>query len=330
MNVLVTGVNGFIGKHLCRALSEKGYVVSGLDMQDEKPEYCDKYFKADITVMDDALTAACENIDVVLHLAGKVHALTEVEADVEQYKLINTTGTENLLRAAAGKAVGKFIFFSTIKVYGEKIPGLDNCKIPVDELVETIPDTPYGQSKLDAEKIVLGGDYVDDAVVFRLCMVYGPGAKGNILKMIAAIKKGIPLLLPEFNNKRSMVDVRDVVKAALLAVEKTESKKQIYIISDGKYYSTRQIINAIMRTLGKKPLPFSIPAFFFIVLGKIGDLICKIRGRRLFFDSDTLNKLAGSAWFSSEKIERELGFKPDYDLEISLSEMTGTEEEGIC
>jgi len=330
MNALVSGANGFIGRHLCRALSEKGYTVTGLDIQDEKPEYCDKYFKADIRVPDEVLPDACENIDVVFHLAGKVHALAEAKADLEQYKLINTAGTGNLLRAAAGKAAGKFIFFSTIKVYGEKIPGLDNSKTPVDEQVEPIPDTPYGQSKLDAEKLVLDGGYVDNAVVLRLCMVYGPGAKGNILKMIRAMKKGIPFLLPEFNNKRSMVDVRDVVKAAILTAEKNESKKQIYIVSDGKCYSTRQIIDAVMQALGKSRLPFSIPAFCFIVLGKIGDLICKIRGRRLFFDSDTLNKLAGSAWFSSEKIERELGFEQDYDLESSLCEMIRLEGDEKC
>ena len=67
-----------------------------------------------------------------------------------------------------------------------------------------------------------------------------------------------------------MVDFRDVIKAATLIAKKGESKKQIYIISDGKCYSTRQIINVITQSLGKKQLPFKIPAFFFIVLGKSG------------------------------------------------------------
>lgn len=327
MNALVTGANGFIGKSLCKALSEKGYVVSGLDISDEKPAWCDKYFKADISSLDNTLFSACENIDVVFHLAGKVHALAEIKADNEQYKLINTLGTENLLKAAAVKSVRKFVFFSSVKVYGENIPGLDNHKNPIDEQIETMPDTPYGQSKLDAEKLVLSGNYIDNATVLRLCMVYGPGAKGNILKMIRAMQKGMPLLLPEFNNKRSMVDVRDVVKAVILTAERNESKKQIYIISDGKFYSTRQMIITIMQALDKKQWPFSIPVFFFTVLGKIGNLIGKVRGRRFFFDSDALNKISGSAWFSSEKIERELGFEPDYDLEKSLPEMIRQLEE---
>lgn len=326
MNALVTGAGGFIGRFLCNALAAKGYVVSGLDVSGEKPKCCDKYFKADITVLDDNLFTACENVDVIFHLAAKVHSLAEIKADIEQYKLINTAGTENLLKAAAKNSVGKFVFFSSVKVYGEKIPGLDNKKTPVDEQIEAIPDTPYGRSKLAAEELVLDGNYIDHATVLRLCMVYGPGAKGNILKMIKLMQRGIPFLLPEFNNKRSMVDVRDAVKAGISAAEKNEAEKQIYIVSDGRVYSSRQLAVAITRALGKKPFPFSIPAFFFTVPGKIGDLIGKIRGRRFFFDSDALSKISGSAWFSSEKIERELGFKADYDLEKALPEMIMQEE----
>ena len=203
---------------------------------------------------------------------------------------------------------------------------MDNQVTPVDEQIETVPDTPYGQSKLDAEKLVLSGNYIDNVTVFRPCMVYGPGAKGNIIKLIKALKRGIPFLLPEFNNKRSMVDVRDMVKAVILAAEKTEAKNQVYIVSDGKTYSTRQMAAAISRTLGKKPSSFCIPSFCFTVLGKAGDIIGKVIGRRFFFDSDTLNKISGSAWFSSAKIERELGFQPDYDLPTALPEIIMEQE----
>jgi len=330
MNALVTGASGFIGKYLCKALAEKGHIVSGLDVFDEKPMWCDKYFKADITILDDNLVSACENIDVIFHLAGKVHALAEIKADIEQYNLVNTVGTENLLKAAAENSVGKFVFFSTIKVYGEKIPDLDNKKTPVDEQMETIPDTPYGQSKLDAEKLVLSGNYIDDVTILRPCMVYGPEAKGNIIKLIKAIKMGIPFLLPEFNNKRSMVDVRDIVRAVILITEKNEAKNQTYIVSDGKAYSTKQVAVAITQALRKKQSSLCIPAFFFTILGKMGDWVGKIVGRRFFFDSDVLNKISGSAWFSSKKIERELGFKPDYDLEKALPEMLKQEENKEC
>ena len=324
MTALVTGAAGFIGKYLCGKLKDKGYSVTGIDLTPDKPAWCDAWFQADITISPEnnpALLKACEGIEVIFHLAGKVHALAEVKSDESEYHLINTVGTENLLCAAAQKKVRKFVFFSTVKVYSDKIPGMNNSCEPVYETTPAIPDTPYGQSKLDAEKLVLDGRYIDDTTVLRLCMVYGPGAKGNILKMIKTIKAGIPFLLPEFHNKRSMVDVRDVVKAAVLAAESQQARQQTYIISDGNAYSTRQIIDAIYRVLGKSRLPFAIPSWIFTILAKTGDIIGKVRGRRFIFDSDALNKISGSAWFSSSKIERELKFKAEFSLEKSLPQM---------
>ena len=324
MNALVTGAAGFIGKYLCVKLKERGYAITGVDLTADKPAWCDTWIKTDIIIPPEnnpALLNACENIEVIFHLAGKVHALAEVKSDNAEYHLINTDGTKNLLRAAAQKKVRKFVFFSTIKVYGEKIPGLDNRSTPICETTETIPDTPYGQSKLDAERLVLDGNYIDDATVLRLCMVYGPGAKGNILKMIKTIKKGIPFLLPDFHNKRSMVDVRDVVNAAVLASESPQAKRQTYIISDGNAYSTRQIIDAIYHALGKFRWPVAIPAWIFTLLAGTGDIIGKIRRRRFIFDSDALNKISGSAWFSSNKIEQELKFKAAFSLSKSLPQM---------
>lgn len=324
MNALVTGASGFIGKYLCEKLQEKGDAVTGIDLTPHKPAWCDTWFQVDITRPPEnnpALLNACKNVDVIFHLAGKVHALAEVKSDDDEYHLINTTGTANLLKAAAQEKVRKFVFFSTVKAYGENIPNLNNSCEPISETTETVPDTPYGQSKLDAEELVLRGNYIDDVTVLRLCMVYGPGAKGNILKMIKAIKKGIPLLLPEFNNKRSMVDVRDVVKAAVLVAENPLAKRQTYIISDGNVYSTRQVIDAIYQALGKFRWPLAVPKWIFTQLAICGDIFGKIRGKRFFFDSDALNKISGSAWFSSNKIENELNFRASFSLETSLQQM---------
>jgi len=183
------------------------------------------------------------------------------------------------------------------------------------------PDTPYGKSKLEAEKLVLYGGYVPEPVVLRLCMVYGPGAKGNMQKMLQAIAKHRFPPLPEVNNKRSMVHVQDVVKAAILAAEGPEAVGQTFIVSDGHSYSTRQIYDLMCQALGRRPPKWSIPIPCLRALGLAGDAIGKLRGKRFMFDSDALEKLIGSAWFSSQKIETKLGFKPEWNLEKALPEM---------
>jgi nucleoside-diphosphate-sugar epimerase len=139
--------------------------------------------------------------------------------------------------------------------------------------------------------------------------------------MIETVAKGQFPPIPEFGNQRSMVHVEDVIQAAVLAAERPEAIGQTYIVTDGQPYSTRELYEWICHTL-KKPIPgWRIPKIVLYGLGKIGDTIGKLRGRRFMFDSDTLKKLTGSSWYSSQKIEQELGFRAHYHLRESLPDI---------
>jgi nucleoside-diphosphate-sugar epimerase len=183
------------------------------------------------------------------------------------------------------------------------------------------PDTPYGKSKLEAEKLVLHGGYVPEPVVLRLCMVYGPGAKGNMQKMLTAVSQHRFPPLPEVGNRRSMVHVQDVLQAAILASEHPRAVGQVFIVSDGCAYSTRQVYQLMCQALGKRPAGWSIPLPCLRALGWAGDAVGRLRGRRFIFDSDAFEKLVGNAWFSSNKIETMLGFRPLFGLQKALPEM---------
>ncbi|GAB4265377.1 MAG: SDR family oxidoreductase [Methylomicrobium sp.] len=311
-HVLVTGSNGFIGRHLCRLLHRHGYVVRTLNRHPDT--HWPDSVALDLTSNDWAINP-CDNIDTVFHLAGKAHALTEVAQDADEYRRIHVEGTRNLLTAAQRAGVRRFVLFSSVKAVG------DDARQPMDESVSVAADTPYGRSKFEAEVLVLQGDYVPHATVIRPCMVYGNSDKGNLSRMIQAIRRGLFPPLPEMHNKRSMVHVEDVVQAALLAAESAEAARQIYIVSDGRHYSTREIYDWIRAALGKPPNAISIPLSWLEMLAKVGDRVGQWRGRRFFFDSDALAKLIGSAWYSSAKIERELGFKPIHDLPSALPEI---------
>jgi nucleoside-diphosphate-sugar epimerase len=193
--------------------------------------------------------------------------------------------------------------------------------VPLDELTGIEPDTPYGQSKLAAEKLAIAGGFVPEPVVLRLCMVYGAGAKGNMQKMLRAVSRNRFPPIPDFGNQRSMVHVSDVIQAAILAAERKEAVGQTFIVSDGKAYSTRQMYECICRSLGRKPSSLTIPRWVLKGLAVAGDKIGGLQGRRFVFDSDALEKLTGCAWFSSKKIGTMLGFKPAYDLEKAMPEM---------
>lgn len=310
--VLVTGASGFIGRRLCSYLQLQGVSVRGLGRQ--AVQGLTDHFALDLA-SESCPPELCEGIDTVFHLAGKAHSLAENRQDSDEYLQINTEGTRKLLEAAKLAGVKRFIFFSSVKAVGDS--GLQ----PMDETATTSADSPYGQSKYAAEQLVLHGGYVPHPVVIRPCMVYGQTVKGNLPRMIEAVWRGLFPPLPELYNRRSMVHVDDVVAAALLAAEKTEAAGQIYIVSDGQGYSTRQLYDFIRAALGKSPANWAIPLIVINILAKIGDAIGRLRGRRFLFDSDTLRKLTGSAWYSSAKITRELGFSSKQTLKESLPDI---------
>jgi len=311
-NVLVTGANGFIGRRLCQMLRQQGLQVRTLTRSLNKDDHND--FQIDLAV-DEIPSDLFDGIDTIFHLAAKAHALAETQQDQSDYWFINTDATRKLLESAGQVGVLRFIFFSSVKAAGK------SSTLLMDETMTESANTLYGQSKYAAEQLVLHGGYVSHPVVIRPCMVYGNSDKGNLPRMIQAIRKGLFPPLPEVNNKRSMVHVDDVVQAALLAAEKPEAAGQVYIVTDGHTYSTREIYDWIRETLGKSPSSISMPLSLLKALAKVGDGIGNLRGRRFLFDSDALEKLIGSAWYSSAKIENELGFKPVHDLRSSLPEI---------
>ena len=312
---LVTGSTGMLGRPLCHTLHSLGWKVIAMTRTQEQVP-CDESIQADLAL--NKTLSIPPDTDVVFHLAGKAHALSETKQDENEYLRINTEGTRVLLEAAKSSGVRRFVFFSSVKSMSEGGPG---C---LDETSPCLPVTPYGKSKFEAERLVLEGNFVPEPVVLRLSMVYGTSPKGNLPRMIEAVSKGRFPPIPEFGNKRSMVHVEDVVQAALLAAEKPEAIGKIFIVTDGQPYSTRELYEWICKALGQPVPSWRVPEVVFRGLAKIGDTISTLRGRRFVFDSDTLEKLAGSAWYSSKKIEKELGFQAKHHLRESLPNIIQT------
>lgn len=310
--ILITGPNGFIGSHLYSRLNGNQYKLRTLSRFPYT--LCSDHWITDLAT-ENCPEGLCAGIDTIFHLAGKAHALAENQQDEAEYRLINTEGTRKLLEAARQAGVKRFVFFSSVKAVGE-------CDLqPMDESVTIPADTSYGQSKYEAEQLVLHGGYVPHPVVIRPCMVYGNSDKGNLPLMIKAIHKGLFPPLPELHNRRSMVHVEDVVSAALLAAENPAAAGQVYIVSDGQSYSTRQLYDWIRAGLGKPFLNWAIPFTMLRLLAKIGDGIGWLSRRRFVFDGAALQKLTASAWYSSAKFERELGFHPQQSLRQSLPDI---------
>ena len=360
---LVTGASGFIGRALCQELTARGRAVRAvmrrraegpweeqvsLDLAAGAPDPLerarpDPLERARPDPLEWARPDPLEwarpdrlergrpvpaellaDVEVVFHLAGKVHDLAERVPDEAAYRAANADATRALLTAAVAAGVPRFVFMSSLAVVG------DTGRALADESAATPPATPYGRSKLEAERLVLaaGERHGMHVCNLRPALVYGPGAKGNLPRMLEAIDRHRFPPVPELGNRRSLVGVDDVVRAALLAAERQEAAGQTYVVTDGRAYSTRGMYVAMARALGREPGAATVPRWCLAGLARAGDLVGRARGRRFVFDSAALERLTGSAWFSAAKIARELGWRPTQTLEAALPAMVAEYRDG--
>ena len=293
---LVTGATGFIGSRLVRRLRGAGVRVRAIG-RSRVPADADESIRLDLTAgpIDAALF---EDIDVVFHLAAKTHDMAEAADADEAYARINVDGTRHVVDAARAARVPRVVFVSSVKALDEGGPDQH------DESHSPEPTTGYGRSKLAAERLVLeaaasGGP---SGVCLRFPLVYGPGQRGNLTRMIAAVDRGRFPPPPDNGNRRSMLHVENAVDALLLAAAHDRAAGQVYLVTDAEAYSTRQLYDWLREALGKPPATWSVPAWVFRALAAVGDAARTVARRRIGFDSDAFQKLLGSAWYSPEKI----------------------------
>lgn len=266
MNILITGVHGFVGSNLVKALSAEN-TIYGLDIVAPPKDGVRKTFS-----WDDLNSADFPQIDAIIHLAGKAHD-TRNKSAADVYFKINTGLTQRIFDwFLANKSARKFIFFSTVKSAADRVEG----EFLTEECVPT-PVGPYGESKIKAEDYIIEhfapealkrpyhnfGDrdsIVKDKQVYimRPCMIHGPGNKGNLNLLYGVVNKGIPWPLGAFQNHRSFTSIGNlcVVIEGLLTKHVPSG---IYHMGDDEALSTNELIQVICEALGKKAHIWHIP-----------------------------------------------------------------------
>ena len=312
---LVTGATGFIGAALVRRLREGGACVRGL-ARSPRSGAADELLVADLTE-DPFDPRWLAGVDTVYHLAAKTHDLAAAGDAEADYWRVNVEGARRLLAAATEQPPRRVVFASSVKAHGEGGPR------QLDESGTPEPTSPYGRSKLEAERLVLEaaarGSF--EAVCLRFPLVYGRGQKGNLERMIAAVDRGRFPPPPDNGNRRSMLHVENAVDALTLAAAHPAAAGQVYVVADARPYSTRELYDWIREALGKGRRRWSVPEWAFRGLAAVGDGLRALFGRRVGFDSEAFDKLLGSAWYDTGKVARELGYRPARDLRGAVPEL---------
>ena len=294
MKILITGVHGFVGTNLVKALS-KEHTIYGLDIISPVKEGVKSTFSWDNLDKDDGIP----EVDAIVHLAGKAHD-TKNQSAAEVYFKVNTDLTKKIFDFfLEHDSIKKFVFFSTAKAAADKVDGI------LTEDIEPAPVGPYGESKIAAEKYILskmenGRSKSKDVYIFRPCMIHGPGNKGNLNLLYGVVKKGIPWPLGAFENRRTFTSIENICFAVNGVLTK-DVPSGIYNMGDDEALSTNELIEEICKSLGKKAHIWKLPKGLMFGVAKIGGLL------HLPLDPERLRKLTEDYVSSNAKIKKALG-----------------------
>jgi len=307
MNILITGIHGFVGSNLVHAL-KVNHTIYGLDIVSPQKEGVVKTYTWDELEL-------IRDIDVVIHLAGKAHD-TKNQTNAQVYFDINTGLTQKIYDWFLASNAKKFIFFSSVKAAADKVEGI------LTEDIVPSPKGPYGESKIKAENYILSKpptpkgeeekniNYKLSTInyplkrvyVLRPCMIHGPGNKGNLNLLYQVVKKGIPYPLGAFENKRSFTSIDNLSFVIEQLIEKN-IPTGIYNVGDDETLSTNELITLMATTLGKPNRIWKWNKTFILFAAKVGTLL------HLPLNTERLQKLTENYVVSNAKLKKALGIE---------------------
>jgi nucleoside-diphosphate-sugar epimerase len=298
MKVLLTGINGFIGTNLVKAL-KSNHSIYGLDIVINE---LDGVIKSYFWNEKDQIP----QVDAIIHLAGKAHDTKNTSAEKEYFD-INVGLTQKIFEFFLNSNATKFIFFSSVKAIADTVEG----DILYEDSIPN-PTTPYGKSKLEAEKFITKRfiEYNENSkpeikksvYILRPSMIHGPGNKGNLNLLYKVAIKGIPWPLGAFDNKRSFTSI-DNLNFIIKEIIEKEIESGIYQIADDEPLSTNRIIQLISEQKGRKSNILTINPVIIRLIAKIGGTI------HLPLNQERLKKLTENYVVSNEKIKKALNIE---------------------
>ena len=305
MNILITGVHGFVGSNLVIAL-KRHHSLYGLDIVAPEKEGVVKTFAWKDIETTSFPMQQLPKFDAIIHLAGKAHD-TKNQSASQVYFDINTGLTQKIFDFFLESSAKRFIFFSSVKAAADCVVG----DMLTEDVIPT-PVGPYGESKIAAEEYILSklrsehGELKvamqrDKRVyILRPCMIHGPGNKGNLNLLYNVVKKGIPWPLGDFENKRSFTSIDNLcyVVEGLLTKDVASG---IYHMGDDEALSTNELIALMCEAMGKEPHIWKMNRKMMEGCAGLGTLL------HLPLNTERLRKLTENYVVSNEKIKSALG-----------------------
>lgn len=262
MKIFITGATGFIGRNLVGRLVREGHeVVCGGRSFSKLGSLSGKVKTRRINLENkqtirDALKG--EKYSVLYHCAALVES-----ANLEKLMRVNAGGTRNVFESCLEEGIKKIIYISTVAVVS------GNSDVPLTEHLPYKATNPYGESKIEAEKIALSYRKKGiDVAIIRPCMVYGAGEPHGFEKLIQTLKMRVFPVFGKGDAKLHLVLVENVVDVLALCLEKGNAYEGTYFVADREVLTMKEMLNYITGLLKIKP-PYVIPEIAVKFLKKI-------------------------------------------------------------
>jgi nucleoside-diphosphate-sugar epimerase len=317
--VLVTGATGFVGRHLCRHLVERGDRVRGAVRRSPPADFpvAMEWVQVGPIGASTDWSAALEEVDFVVHLAAHAHQMGAPDSVQRPiFDEVNEAGTRVLataIRAAPG--VQRLVFVSSAGAVRTSAPDVLTATTPCE------PEGAYAQSKRAAELAVQAAlaDASADWCILRPPLVYGPGNPGNMARLLRLVERGLPLPLAHIRNRRSFVYVGNLVAAIELCLTHAGASRQAFFVSDGDDLSTPVLVRRLSKYARRPARLFPVPAPLLGAAARVGDLFARLAGRSIGLDTYSLQRLTDSLALDVSLLCERTGWRPPYTVDEGLA-----------
>jgi nucleoside-diphosphate-sugar epimerase len=315
-DVLITGGNGFVGRHLVAALQTRGDGVRVLAVPDEDTADLEGrgvcVFRGDVR-QPRTLDAPMDGVRAVVHLA----AMMDVWRPLRDYAMVNVIGTENVCRAALAAGVDRIVHVSSSSVYGMNHGRIVNERFPM----APFPD-PYPITKAAADAAVqrmIRNDGLP-AVILRPDQIFGPGDHLHFGRMADRLRSGRSIIVGSGDNAVPLVYVTDVVQALLIAADHEAAVGNVYNITVEQPLSQRQVLAAIAREIGVRPPRVHVPYSVLYAAGSLAERLATLTNtaRRPPLTRLGVAFVGTDNRYSMLRARNELGYRPCVTVDAGL------------
>lgn len=320
--VLVTGANGYTGKHLCQYLARAGVATRAMYWApDGVPEF--SHPNLELVPGDlrdrDSLKRALDGIEVVHNIAALYRPTNVSNA---MFWEVNVEGIRNMVELAAEAGVKRFVQCSTVGVYGD----VENP--PATEETPVKPDDYYQYTKLKGEELAreLGQSLNLPVVVVRPAGIYGP-LEDRFLKLPRLIKSGRFVMFGDGKALYHFIHIDDLCAAFVLCAEKEAAVGQTYVIADDHPIAIRDVVALMANAQGLPPPRWRLPLFVLIAVSAMVEFACKPFGLSPPLHRRRAHWFYHMRAFDNGKAKRELGFAPKVAPQDGLREMVRSYKE---